>query len=89
MMGRNAGWLTAATALAANKGKGPDMIYLPEVAFDMEKFLNDVDALYKKNNHVIIAVSEGIKDKDGNISRNTVHQCLRAQTLSVMHSSAD
>ncbi len=65
MMGRNAGWLTAATALAANKGKGPDMIYLPEVAFDMEKFLDDVDTLYKKNNHVIIAVSEGIKDKDG------------------------
>ncbi len=65
MMGRNAGWLTAATALAADKGKGPDLIYLPEVDFDMEKFLDKVDALYKKSGHVIVAVSEGIKDKDG------------------------
>lgn len=64
-MGRNAGWLTAATALAAYKGNGPDFIYLPEVAFDMDKFLEDVMALYKKNGKVIIAVSEGIKDKDG------------------------
>lgn len=65
MMGRNAGWLTAATALATDKGKGPDLIYLPELAFDMEKFLDKVDALYKENGHVIVAVSEGIKDKDG------------------------
>ncbi len=65
MMGRNAGWLTAATALATDKGKGPDLIYLPEIDFDMEKFLNKVDELYKKNGHVIVAVSEGIKDKDG------------------------
>ena len=66
VMGRNAGWLTAATALAAYKGYGPDLIYLPEITFDMDKFISDVKKVYEKNNgKVIIAVSEGIKDKDG------------------------
>ncbi len=65
IMGRNAGWLTAASALASYKGTGPDLIYLPEVAFDIEKFYDRVSEIYKKNNYVIIAVSEGIKDKDG------------------------
>ncbi len=65
VMGRNAGWLTAASALAAYKGNGPDLIYLPEVAFDMDTFLADVSEIYKKNGKVIVAVSEGIKDKDG------------------------
>lgn len=66
VMGRNAGWLTAATALASYKGLGPDLIYLPEIAFDMDKFLSDVKEVYeKKNGKVLIAVSEGIKDKNG------------------------
>ena len=65
VMGRNAGWLTAATALAAYKGAGPDFIYLPERAFDMDDFLERVEALYKKTGKVIVAASEGIKDKDG------------------------
>jgi len=65
VMGRNAGWLTAAAALASYKGKGPDLIYLPEVPFDMDKFLSDVTEIYNKNGKVIVAVSEGIKDKDG------------------------
>jgi len=66
VMGRNAGWLTAATALASYKGQGPDLIYLPEIVFDMDKFLADVRKVYEKNKgKVIIAVSEGIKDKDG------------------------
>jgi ATP-dependent phosphofructokinase / diphosphate-dependent phosphofructokinase len=65
VMGRNAGWLTAATALAAYKGNGPDLIYLPELPFDMEKFLEDASEIYKKNGKVIVAVSEGAKDKDG------------------------
>ncbi len=65
VMGRNAGWLTAATALAADKGKGPNLIYLPETDFDMEDFLAKVNDLYEKENHVIVAVSEGIKDSDG------------------------
>lgn len=65
IMGRNAGWLTAASALAGLKGCGPDLIYLPEVAFDMDQFVADVMRIYKENGKVIIAVSEGIKDKDG------------------------
>ena len=65
VMGRNAGWLTAATALASLKGTGPDLIYLPEKVFDMDSFLVRVKELYAKNKNVIIAASEGIKDKDG------------------------
>lgn len=65
VMGRNAGWLTAATALASYKGLGPDLIYLPERDFDLEDFLSRVEEIYKKNGKVIAAVSEGIKDKDG------------------------
>jgi ATP-dependent phosphofructokinase / diphosphate-dependent phosphofructokinase len=65
VMGRNAGWLTAATALAAHFGSGPDLIYLPEITFNLEKFLEDVSTIYKRTGKVIVAVSEGIKDKDG------------------------
>jgi len=65
VMGRNAGWLTAATALASYKGYGPDLIYLPEVVFRKEKFLAEVKDIYRKNGKVIIAVSEGIKDENG------------------------
>ena len=65
IMGRNAGWLTAASALATYKGMGPDLIYLPEIDFDIDSFFERVSDIYKKNNYVIIAVSEGIKDKDG------------------------
>jgi len=65
IMGRNAGWLTAAAALASYKGNGPDLIYLPEIPFDMDKFLEDTMRIYKQNGKVIVAVSEGIKDKDG------------------------
>lgn len=65
VMGRNAGWLTAATALAAYKGAGPDLIYLPERAFDMNDFLTRVVDIYKKNGNALVAASEGIKDKDG------------------------
>lgn len=65
VMGRNAGWLTAASALASYKGTGPDLIYLPELPFDMDKFLEEAASIYKKNGNVIVAVSEGIKDKDG------------------------
>lgn len=65
VMGRNAGWLTAATALASYKGCGPDLIYLPETNFDLEDFLNKVEKIYKENGNCIVAVSEGIKDKDG------------------------
>jgi len=65
VMGRHAGWLTAATRLASEKGCGPDLIYLPEVAFDIDKMLSDVKAIYSKTGKVIIAVSEGIQTKEG------------------------
>lgn len=65
VMGRNAGWLTASTALASHLGSGPDLIYLPEVIFDIPTFLEDVLRVYEKSKKVIVAVSEGIKDKEG------------------------
>lgn len=65
VMGRHAGWLTAATALAAAKGYGPDLIYLPEIDFDLDKMLADVKAIYAKTGKVIIAVSEGVQTKEG------------------------
>ena len=66
IMGRNAGWLTGATALARTEDcEGPDLIYLPEVTFDMDKFLKKVEELVHKKKNVVIAVSEGIKLDDG------------------------
>ncbi len=65
VMGRNAGWLTAATALATYGGFGPDLIYLPELPFCLDKFFSDVERVYKQNGKVIVAVSEGIKDSAG------------------------
>ena len=60
IMGRHAGWLAASAALATAYGSGPDLIYLPECDFDMDRFLADVDELYRKNGKVFVAVSEGI-----------------------------
>ncbi len=66
IMGRNAGWLTAATALARSEDcTGPDLIYLPEVVFDYDQFLAQVKAKKEQHRAVIIAVSEGIKTADG------------------------
>ena len=66
IMGRNAGWLTAASALASYKGYGPDLIYLPEKPFDVDKFIESVREVADKNNgKCIVALSEGIKTADG------------------------
>ena len=66
VMGRNAGWLTGATALAKTEDcDGPDLIYLPEITFDINKFLAKVKELLKKKHSIVIAVSEGIKLADG------------------------
>lgn len=65
IMGRHAGWLAAAASLASEFGSGPDLIYLPEVDFEMDKFLADVEAIYNKNGKVLVAVSEGIHYADG------------------------
>jgi 6-phosphofructokinase 1 len=65
IMGRHAGWLTAASALACEYGAGPDLIYLPETDFDMDKFLADVERIYKEKGNCMVAVSEGIHYADG------------------------
>lgn len=65
IMGRHAGWLAAASALAGEYGAGPDLIYLPEIDFDMPKFIEDVKRVYAKNGKCIVAVSEGIHYADG------------------------
>ena len=65
IMGRHAGWLAASAALATEFGSGPDLIYLPELDFDMEKFVADVERIYAANGKVLIAVSEGIHYADG------------------------
>ncbi|HEX3077421.1 MAG TPA: 6-phosphofructokinase [Lachnospiraceae bacterium] len=73
IMGRNAGWLTAASALARTSySSAPHLIYLPETPFSTDSFLEDVKEQLNTRNHVIIAVSEGIKDKKGGyVSANT------------------
>ena len=66
VMGRNAGWLTGATALARGEDcEGIDLIYLPEVTFDVEKFVAKVGELFEQKKSVVIAVSEGVTTKDG------------------------
>ncbi len=65
IMGRHAGWLTAAASLATLSGHGPDLIYLPEVPFSIEKFKNDVRRVYGENRQCLVAVSEGLKDENG------------------------
>ena len=66
IMGRNAGWLTAAAALARGEDcVGVDMICLPEVPFNVENFLAKVERMQKERASVVIAVSEGIKLADG------------------------
>ncbi len=66
IMGRHAGWLTAAAALSKGEDcEGPDMIYLPESDFDMDDFMARVKKLSEEKSSVVIAVSEGIKLADG------------------------
>jgi len=66
IMGRHAGFLTAAAALArVYPDDGPHLIYLPERPFTLEKFVADVKAVYAKYKRCVIAVSEGISDENG------------------------
>lgn len=65
IMGRDAGWLTAASKLACLSLNGPDLIYLPEHPFDEKSFLEKVNDIYKKNKKVLVAISEGLKDENG------------------------
>ena len=66
VMGRNAGWLTAATALAKGEDcEGVDEIYLPERVFDVDKFVERMGERLKENRSIVVAVSEGVKVADG------------------------
>ncbi|MDD3169660.1 MAG: 6-phosphofructokinase [Eubacteriales bacterium] len=65
IMGRNAGWLTAASAIATYKGMGPDLIYLPEIPFQLDTFIADITKVYEEKGDVLVAVSEGIVDENG------------------------
>lgn len=66
VMGRNAGFLTAASSIAQKyPDDGPHLIYLPERPFDLDKFLQSVKEVYEKYGRCLVAVSEGIRDKDG------------------------
>lgn len=65
-MGRDAGWLAASSALARDGGNlAPHLIYLPEVPFSVEQFVDDVKGKLEEFNSVIVVVSEGIKDSNG------------------------
>lgn len=65
IMGRNAGWLTAASKLASVNGFGADLIYLPETPFSYEKFLSDVKTVVDAKKYCVVAVSEGIRFENG------------------------
>ncbi len=65
IMGRHAGWLAGSAALASLTGCGPDLVYLPEVDFNMDQFLTDVKAIYDRTGKCMVAVSEGIHYADG------------------------
>lgn len=66
IMGRNAGWLTGAAALAKCEDcEGPDLLFLPEITFDVDAFVEKVNLLHKTKKSVVIAISEGVKVADG------------------------
>ncbi len=65
IMGRDAGWLTAAAAVPRLNGISPDYIYLPEVPFDVNDFITDIENAHKFHPNVVIAISEGVRYKDG------------------------
>lgn len=74
VMGRHAGWLAAASALAKTDTVigAPDLIYFPEVPFSMEKVLNEIAEAYKENKRMTIVISEGLKDEDGNYLQDKI-----------------
>ena len=78
-MGRNAGWIAAASALArSGDGDGPDLIYLPERPFIEEEFLADVKALVEKKGGVVVVASEGLTGPDGQPIVEPIFQVGRA-----------
>ena len=74
VMGRNAGWIAAGSTLAKtreNASDAPHIILLPEVPFSKDKFVEDVQAVLKKNKYCLVVVGEGLTDKDGNYVANS------------------
>ena len=74
VMGRNAGWIAAGTTLAKSKDNpndAPHLIYLPELPFSKDKFIEDVQTVLKKNRYCMVVVGEGLVDKDGNYVANS------------------
>ena len=66
IMGRNAGWLTGSTALSQGEDcEGPDLIYLPELPFDLQLFGEKIKQLLQEKTSIVVAVSEGIRTADG------------------------
>lgn len=87
IMGRNAGWLTAASALArCESNTAPDLIYLPEVPFDKDSFIASIAEVFKRKRGVVIAVSEGIKDANGNYLDNDSEFTQRDAFGHILHS---
>jgi 6-phosphofructokinase 1 len=77
LMGRDAGWLTAASMLARQKpSDGPHLIYLPEAPFTVENFLADVKEAYGRHGRCVICASEGIRDESGKLWAETAGQNL-------------
>lgn len=76
IMGRNAGWLTAASAVPTLTGEGPDLVYVPEVPFHYDHFKEEVARIQSKKGDVVICASEGIKDVNGiYVAQNETLQC--------------
>ena len=77
--GRNAGWITAAGAMAGEHGGiGPDLIYLPERPFEEEHYIDDIQNLLKQKSGIVVVASEGLKNADGKPIVKPVFQTGRA-----------
>ncbi len=66
-MGRDSGYLALSSALARDKNLAPDLIYIPEIPFNLKDFINEASEIYKRRNRCNIVVSEGIKDENGDL----------------------
>lgn len=77
-LGRNAGWVTASSALGVDKGYGPDLILLPEVPFDEEKFLNKIKELWEEKPGLVVVCSEGLRHENGEPITEPIFESGRA-----------
>lgn len=77
-LGRNAGWVTASSALGVDTGYKPDMILLPEVPFDEDKFLKKIKELWEEKHGLVVVCSEGLRDKEGKPITKPIYESDRA-----------